>query len=573
MKWIVAYVCFIAVSVVSAVVQALIFKSLNKEIAIVSLTIGIFIAIYILLQKNQFLSGLEKKDFGFWSIISIIVFTLFSLRAFLWLVFKKGDSLNVLSPHNYGDMPSHIHFITYLASGAKFWPDSPIISGYKFLYPIGMDLFNSLLILIGLDLVRSLIWVGLLCSIVTGAALIVWGRAFTLSGFLFNGGFAGFIFFQNFVFDDYQRELAWKSIPLTLFIPQRGFLFALPAGLLLLTSWKNRFFKSNNTSIMNSDILLPTWVEVLLYSSMPLFHMHTFIYLSLLLGFWLLFFSERYQIFNFVRISFLPALFLTALLTDFFSRASMIHIHWGWEQNNQDFLRFWLLNFGIFLPLVIWLCISLFKTKKSDRATKAFTYPAIVFFVLFCNVMVSPYNWDNIKLLMWSYLILLPFIWEELIYDKHLFVKSYICFVLFFSGCISLIGGIGPKYNGFEMFNLSEIREVSSSIQGLSLKKRFACFPTFNHPLYFSGCKVVLGYPGWLWSNGYSIEGRDEKLKRFMFGDSDWQKLAKELEIRYIFWGPREQHEYIASTKPWEQSATKVASGSWGEIYDLGEFK
>ena len=58
-------------------------------------------------------------------------------------------------------------------------------------------------------------------------------------------------------------------------------LFALPAGLLLLASWRTRFFAAGDDGWR-----LPRWGEVLLYASMPVFHLHTFIFLSLMLGSW-----------------------------------------------------------------------------------------------------------------------------------------------------------------------------------------------------------------------------------------------------------------------------------------------
>ena len=125
---------------------------------------------------------------------------------------------------------------TSFASGAPFWPQNPIVAGHQLTYPLGVDLFNSLLVLIGGDPLRGLIWVGLAGCALFGIAIWRWGGAFTLAGFLFNGGFAGFVFLRTRELRDYQSELAWKSLPLALFVTQRGLLFALSAGLLLLCS-------------------------------------------------------------------------------------------------------------------------------------------------------------------------------------------------------------------------------------------------------------------------------------------------------------------------------------------------
>ena len=44
------------------------------------------------------------------------------LRAFLWLIYARGDEICVLSPNNLGDLSSISTLIRYLASGVAFWP-------------------------------------------------------------------------------------------------------------------------------------------------------------------------------------------------------------------------------------------------------------------------------------------------------------------------------------------------------------------------------------------------------------------------------------------------------------------
>ena len=86
---------------------------------------------------------------------------------------------------------------------------------------------------------------GLLASLATFYAFFRWGGTFAVAGFLFNGGIAGFQFFTILKFSDYQggNKIAWKSIPLAMFVTQRGWLYAIPAGLVLLWHWREKFFR------------------------------------------------------------------------------------------------------------------------------------------------------------------------------------------------------------------------------------------------------------------------------------------------------------------------------------------
>src|SRR4029450_2108927 len=107
--------------------------------------------------------------------------------------------------------------------------------------------FNALLCLIHVDLTRGLIWSGFVASVATFYAFYRWGGVFGVAAFLFNGGMAGFQFFKTLKFLDYQgdKTIAWKSISLSMLLTQRGLLYAIPAGLLLLWHWREKFFRAS----------------------------------------------------------------------------------------------------------------------------------------------------------------------------------------------------------------------------------------------------------------------------------------------------------------------------------------
>ena len=75
-------------------------------------------------------------------------------------MFRNEDQIEFISPNNLGDLALHLTYIRNLANGVPFWPENPIFAGAKIHYPLGIDLFNSLLTLAGVDVYRGLIWVG-----------------------------------------------------------------------------------------------------------------------------------------------------------------------------------------------------------------------------------------------------------------------------------------------------------------------------------------------------------------------------------------------------------------------------
>jgi hypothetical protein len=100
----------------------------------------------------------------------------------LWI---DGNNLKIQSPNNLGDLALHITYIKYFANGVALWPDNPIHVFSSLRYPAGIDLFDSLLLLQHVDLIRALVWTGLLGSLATFYGFYRWGGAFGVAGFSF----------------------------------------------------------------------------------------------------------------------------------------------------------------------------------------------------------------------------------------------------------------------------------------------------------------------------------------------------------------------------------------------------
>ena len=581
MNVIVSILYAVSSSVLLAIVLGFLKGGLSHDSAIAALGAGGIIGASSLLCARRVRPAMRSLNGIECSVV--VVFALFSLRAFLWLVFIEGDAIKVLSPNNCGDLSLHLTYIRHLAQGASFWPENPIFAGGKLTYPLGMDLFNCLLSLAGMDDLRGLIWVGLIACVCTGMAIWRWGGAFTLAGFLCNGGLAGFAVFNERSFRDYQGELAWKSLPLALFVTQRGLLFALPAGLLLLSSWRARLFAQDECAWR-----LPRRGEVLLYASMPIFHFHTFLFLSVVMAVWFAVVPDaRRELSILVGSALVPATGLVLLVTGFFHGASMLGIKPGWMVDDRAWvdwcaeispshsrlladLLFWPMNFGA-LPLFVLALIRRLKREPLSPWEITLIATALSMFFLCCFVKFAPWEWDNTKLMLWSYLIVLPFLWSHVISRWSWLPCWTACVLLFFSGLVSLIGGLNSSHTGEEIARRSELSGVAAAVHGIPIGERFIGWPTYNHPLLLLGRPMALGYTGHAWSHGLDWEPLERQVKSILRGEADWREQCAKLGVRYLFWGAEELENVSNSPQPWRESARLVASGAWGELYDLAQ--
>lgn len=459
-----------------------------------------------------------------WELLLLILFAMASLRAFIWLIYAVGDEWRVLSPNNLGDISIHLQFIRYLASGPKFWPESPILSGSPLVYPLGMDLWNSLLLLSGLPVERGLIWTGLLGSALSAWALWRWGGAFAIAAFLFNGGIAGFAFFNTGKIMDFQTELAWKNLFLSMFVTQRGLLYALPCGLLLLRAWKEDFF-GKGTGISRV-------VQFLLYVTLPIFSAHAFLVLSFILaGIFVFQPRSRRTLFTFVGAALIPASGLIYLITGGFSSASGLRWLPGWMQADGG-LYFWILNFGITLPLLFILLVMV--SLRGDSRSRSFCFPALGIFAICFLFAFAPWEWDNTKMLLWAWLVCAPFLWHSLIAPLPQLFRIILCFALFCSGALSLVGGLDGRH-GYKLITRSELAATEIALQNVPRGSRIAIDPDFNNPVMLLGWPVSCGYEGHLWSHGLNYKSQWLKLQNVLSSRPGWKSEAHDLNTQWIF--------------------------------------
>ena len=702
MKWLSAVLTFVNLSVVCGLFLGMAGRGLNVVSAWLALVCGAAFAVAAYLgtsdtairekaanqppvRKSQKASDpdstpnaatwsaiMRYRHVWFWAVA--VCFAMFAVRSFCWLFYIDGSDYKIQSPNNLGDLSLHLTLIKNFANGVALWPDNPIYVFSKLRYPAGIDLFNALLSLVHVDLITGLVWVGLVGSLATFYAFYRWGGSFAVAGFLFNGGIAGFQFFKTFKFLDYQgtaadvahRPIAWKSIPLAMFVTQRGWLYAIPVGLVLLGHWREKFFGQGAAVFKPSSAAtesggletaapcargpLPFWVELSLYASMPLFNLHTFIALTIVLVFVLL--LERPSEIQFVvntarkdgsagigrlishptmwpeifrgapirrhaaamlAIALIPATFFVWLVTDHFRAASILQWHPGWAQDSPDlaapffrmggtanfgsstmfglllqktwngviapFFQFWLTNFGLWIPLALALVgLVGWRIWKSgwrwgDRppADVAFVLPAIVIFAAGYFFKTAPWEWDNLKLMVWGYFLILPFLWSDIIGRWAFPERAAMCIALFGSGFVTLLGGLSAGHPGFGLIERARLDYAGAALRPLPVEARFASYPTYNHPVLLQGRKVVLGYPGHLWTEGFNSGDASNRLTELMNGAANWREAAKALGVRYVFWGQDEKTNYQSSSRPWEATAFLVASGDWGAIYDLAQ--
>lgn len=510
---------FIAVSSLLAMLLSVFNGALTPEISMFSFLISLTAVKYLYeKEKSESLSLAKKIFYSF-------VFVIGSLQ-FAYLLFDKNStdvSIYTLNPNNLGDLPFHINMIRAFSKGLSFWPENPILSFETLKYPFGMNLFNAQFEILLVHLKTHLFFVGIFCL---GLSILSLNRlmgAWGVCAFFFSGGFGSLS--ALFVGHAWHAEstIAWKNLFLAVFVPQRGLLYALPAGVYLLSE-----FSKNTELTKKHKISLGV-----IWGALGFFHLHTFFILTLLIGVLLLVNKTLLK----TRTAWLTAAviglpFVLVSLAPSENWVSPVRWAWGWMLNkDENFIFFLLKNFGAWLallPVLVWLIVK----KKKDAGL---IISGLFLFAFFFNLILAPWAWDQIKILMWCYLFLNWIVYQKILKTLPLKLKVIAALIVFYPGLIQFYKSM-PAFSysqAVSLFKRTEIRSMRTVMANVNPNERVFIAPRYDHPIFYLGHSVVMGYPGHIWSHGYSPGRMEEKIKSVLINKGDLSRF-KELGATWI---------------------------------------
>lgn len=510
----------------------------------------------------------------------------FSVRQFLWIFYLNDHAYFSMNANNFGDLPLHINYIRMLANGLRWpWPN-PSFAGELLRYPLGVDLYSALWERLGVPLSAHFFVVGMVLTVAALVALRSFAGWWGIGAFFFNGGLAGWAILEGVPLPDLQSGVEWKNFLLAVFVPQRGMMVAVPVALLLLKTVRDH---SENTKVLSSRQLKVLGV---IWGVLPFFHLHAFFAVSLLL---LAIALERRGVQGFLEFWRSP-LFLSAVLpatafllysTDGLSKASVARWAPGWSMSaDENFLPFMARNFGYWLLLPIAIVFGLLRSRTSRRADfssarrrgywiELGVYMGLL--LLFFLIMLAPWAWDNIKVLLWPYLGLARLARIVLQPQLGRLAQVAIAVLLLFSGFMMQLQAVYfPKTPAVEIYTLADLAHTEGALSQVPVDAVFAAASTHHHPLTYFGRIRVIGYEGHLWSHGIEAGDRVEKQKRLMgkvsseIPDDDWKSLARELGVTHIFWGPEERRQFGEGFRPWMKELENVSRVPGYEVYETG---
>jgi hypothetical protein len=532
--------------------------------------------------------------FIFYLMIALVFWRVFDRAV---IVDPTGLSTGLLN--NYGDLPFHISVITSFAYGNNFPPEDPTYAGVRFTYPFAADFISAMFLRCGADLRQSMFvenfllaiaFVGVvhrwalemlrdkLAAVITPLIVILsgglgWVLLFDQAG-KNEGGLLGALMDLSPSFTVIPESTwRWGNAVSALLVPQRGFLLGLPLAVIAFTQWwlateketpkperpntkkKANVWKQPEPQPSRFPLSQRRMIAAGVTAGLlPLVHAHSFVVvMGMAACLALLFINWRDWITFFVVAS---AIAVPQLLWSTWHSAvnASTFFAWelGWDRGQDSPIWFWFKNTGFFIPLI--LAAVLLKTNGFlvRRRLLLFYLPFTLCFIIPNFVKMAPWIWDNIKVLYYWWLasaplvaLLLAKLWRQ---GPILRVAAVILFVVVTLAGALDVASIALRPSKYEIFSAQGIAFAELVKQKTPPRALIIHAPVHNTPVFLTGRRSLMGYPGHIWTHGLQFVQREGEIKRIYLGLQDAQQLLKFYNVDYAVVGPQERQGTINET-------------------------
>ena len=530
--------------------------------------------------------------FLFYAVVAVIFWKVFA-RA----VIEDNTGLSTGLLNNFGDLPFHLSVITSFAFGNNFPPEDPTYAGVRFTYPFVSDFVSAIFVRCGADLRESMFienyilglsFVGLvhrwalvmvhdrLAAILTPLIVLLnggmgWTLLFEKAG-KNEGGLFGVLMDLPPSFTVIpETTWRWGNAVSTLLVPQRGFLMGLPLAVIAFTQWwiatdktrpqqtpekkKKTRAAVKQKSVwqepqeqtrfpLNTRRMIAAGVAAGL---LPLVHAHSFVVVMAMAGCLALLqirWREWIAFFVVASVIAIPQL-LWSTMNSAVDAGSFFAWEIGWDHGQEYPVYFWFKNTGVFIPLLLAAVLIKDGSYVVPRRLLIFFLPFTLCFIVPNFLKMAPWIWDNIKVLYYWWLasaplvaLLLARLWRQGPIRRIIATVLFVCVTL--AGALD-VAGIAMRSIKYQVFDADGLRFAELVKAQTAPRSLIIHAPVHNTPVFLTGRRSLMGYPGHIWTHGLQFVQREGEIKRIYLGAPDAEQLIRKYGIEYLVVGPQER--------------------------------
>jgi hypothetical protein len=432
------------------------------------------------------------------------------------------------------------------------------------------------------------------------------------------GGSEGFFAMLGSLQHDYtivpNSILRWGNSLTTLFVPQRSILFGMPLAITIFCQWwlaisqqedapasaeptatsaleiqdpvkATKLSKSRRKALRKANTLpqpeppnfyLRRMVAAGLCAGLlPLVHAHTFLTIMAAAGCLALIFRSAWRswlYFFAVALTVCAPEVLWLANTGGVNTGSYVGWQPGWDHGQHNIIWFWFVNTGLFIPLLVVSLIWRRGTFKLPQRVIRFYVPFILCFIVVNLFKVAPWVWDNIKVLFLWYVASAPLVawllarwWQQRSLVRWL--APFALATLLLAGALDVLRVVSEasEYREFDAQGIAAANLISAQASPRSLVLHA---PTYNSPVFLTGRRSLLGYPGWMWSRGLDYSERSADIERIYLGAPEAEALLRKYNVDYVLVGPMELASVKVNEQFWSKYKTLSQAGAY-RVYQI----
>jgi hypothetical protein len=497
--------------------------------------------------------------------------------------------------NNLGDLTLHLQVIFSFAHGQNFPPQDPTYAGVRFAYPFLVDFLSAMLVRAGASVFGAMWIENMVLALALVGMIHYWTLLLTrnrLAGLIapvlviFSGGLGWTWIFQEVhdsdglipllahlqhdytIFDT--GPFRWGNSLTTLFVTQRSILLGMPLAICIFCLWWKSIAETAQKAGRESSSWQPMTAAGLFAGLLPLTHAHTFLVVigmgACLTALFPRLWKDWMRFFGLAAIVALPQVL-------WLGRAGGVklasYVAWqpGWDHGDLNPVPFWLLNTGLFIPLLL---LALLWRRPDFRLPKPllkFYAPFLLCFIVPNLIRLAPSVWDNIKVLIYWYVASAPLV--ALVLARGLKQKSgwrwlsaAALAAMVLAGALDILRVVAgeTEYLEFDREGIAIAKVISqqSSPRALILHA-----PTYNTPVFLTGRRSLLGYPGWMWSRGLEYSQRQAEIERIYAGAPDAEVLLRRNQVDYALIGPEELRSMHVNQQFWSRYSRVAQIGQY----------
>src|SRR5205807_2164732 len=368
------------------------------------------------------------------------------------------------------------------------------------------------------------------------------------------------------ILPEVEQGWRWGNSVTSLLVPQRGFLLGIPLAVIVFTQWwaamrdggtrgngdaEKGVKKASDLRVSASPRLRVSrrmLAAGVVAGLLPLIHAHSFITVMgvgaclALINWrqwreWLTFFVVASVIAG-------PQLLWSTHGSAVSTRA-FIGWEFGWGHGDENVVWFWIKNTGVFIPLLI--LALLWKTDKYlvSRKLLYFYLPFTLCFIVPNMIKFAPWIWDNVKILFYWWIasapivaLLLARLWNGDLW--HRVIAGCLFVVLTLAGALDVYALV-TKQGEFEEFDRDGVVFADMIKQQTPPKATILHAPIHNTPIFLTGRRSLMGYPGHIWTHGIDSGSREADIKKIYEGAADAPGLLAKYGVDYVVVDPQER--------------------------------